>query len=71
MISIYLTDSERNYDQAQEYFQEAFAWAQSQCKSFVGFDVQDTADVSYEWDQVAVYNFSDERDAQWFSLKWK
>jgi hypothetical protein len=71
MIDVYLNDRNMDYDQAQNYFQEACAWAQDQCSSFTSFYIQDVSDVSYEYDQIAQYIFADEKDAQWFSLKWK
>ena len=71
MIVVYLNDVDMSYEEAAEYFEEAGAWASRQCQTFVDFDVQDTSDVSYIYDQVAGYRFKDPKDALMFELKWK
>ena len=70
MIRIYLNDSKMNYESAQVMFVEADLWAQENCKTYQGFDVQDVSDHSYTMDQVAMYVFEDDRDANWFILRW-
>lgn len=71
MIVVYLNDANMSYEDATEYFEEAGAWASRQCQTFIDFDVQDTSDVSYIYDQVAEYRFKDSKDALMFELKWK
>jgi hypothetical protein len=41
MKVVYLTDTGIPYEQAEEYFAEAAAWASRQCSSFVNYHVQD------------------------------
>jgi len=71
MIKVILTDQGlKNYDQARLHFIDASIWALQNCKSFGGYEIVETADVSYEWDQMAEYKFLDEKDAIWFKLRW-
>ncbi len=71
MIEVYLTDEKfSNYDQARLHFIDASIWAVKHCKSFAGFQMQEVADVSSTWDQVAEYRFTDERDVTLFKLAW-
>lgn len=67
---IYLNDSKLDYDQAEQYFADADQWAKNQCASYLGFDVQDVSDVSYVYDQVAVYVFGSQEDLFMFKLKY-
>lgn len=46
-------------------------WAIQNCKSFVWMQEQDVADVSYQWDYIYAFYFGEEKDANWFQLKWK
>jgi hypothetical protein len=71
MTVVYLNDSNIRYEDAEEYFAEAAAWASRQCPSFVEYYVQDVSDVSYTYDYVTEYKFSDPKDAILFQLKWK
>lgn len=71
MKVVYLTDSKRGYQEGLDYFDEAASWASQQCASYVDFHVQDISDVSYEYDNVAQYRFTDPKDALMFQLKWK
>jgi hypothetical protein len=71
MKLVYLNDSKIDYNQAEEYFAEAAAWASRQCHSFVDYHVQDVSDVSYSCDHIAQYQFKDPKDALMFELKWK
>ncbi len=71
MTVVYLSDIGIPYEQAEEYFAEAAAWASRQCPSFVDYHVQDVSDVSYFYDHITEYKFEDPKDAVWFQLKWK
>lgn len=71
MIDVYLNDSKINYDDALEYFKTAADWAKKYCPSFQGYDVQDVSDFTYYYDYLAVYLFKDQKDADWFILRWK
>ena len=71
MIVVYLNDTNIPYEQAEEYFAEAAAWATRQCSSYVDYYVQDVTDVSLTNDFVTVYYFKDPNDALLFQLKWK
>lgn len=70
MIEVYLNDSKIPYEVAQRRFVEADQWAQENCKSYQGFNVQDVSDFSYTMDQVALYRFGNDKDANWFTLRW-
>jgi hypothetical protein len=71
MIVVYLNDAGISYEQAEEYFAEAAAWASRQCSSFVNYHVQDVSDVSLINDFITEYQFQDPTDALLFQLKWK
>jgi len=71
MKVVYLNDTDIPYEQAEEYFAEAAAWASRQCSSFVDYHVQDVSDVSLINDFVTEYRFDDPKDAMMFELKWK
>lgn len=71
MILVYLNDQHVPYEHAEEHFAQAAAWAREHCASFVDYHVQDTSDVSYQYDFVTQYRFRDHKDAAWFELKWK
>jgi hypothetical protein len=68
---VYLTDEKIPYEHAREHFKAAAEWAKRQCSSFVDYHVQDVSDVSYVYDNVAQYGFTDPKDALMFELKWK
>lgn len=70
MIEVYLNDAKMNYDQSEIYFHNADHWAREHCRSYQGHNVQDVSDVSYIYDNVALYLFEDEQDALLFRLKW-
>jgi hypothetical protein len=71
MIKVLLTDRGlSNYDQARLYFIDASIWALKNCKSFQGYEIVETSDVSYEWDQIAEYRFTDPRDVTLFKIAW-
>ena len=71
MIVVYLNDTGIPYEQSEEYFAEAAAWASQQCLSYIDYHVQDVSDVSYTNDLITEYRFTDPNDAVWFQLKWK
>jgi hypothetical protein len=71
MKVVYLNDTGIAYEQAEDYFAEAAAWATRQCSSYIDYHVQDVADVSYTNDFIAQYGFNDAKDALLFELKWK
>jgi len=71
MKLVYLNDAKIPYEQAEEYFAEAAAWASRQCLSFIDYHVQDVSDFSYLHDHVAQYQFNDPQDALMFQLKYK
>ena len=71
MKTIYLNDTNVPYEQTEEYFAEAAAWASRQCSSFVNYHVQDVSDVSLINDFIVEYRFGDPKDALLFELKWK
>ena len=71
MIVVYLNDADISYEQAEDYFAEAAAWASRQCSSFVDYYVQDVSDASYSNDFITAYYFKDPKDALLFQLKWK
>ena len=71
MKTVYLNDTNVPYEQAEEYFAEAAAWASRQCSSFVNYHVQDVSDVSLINDFIVEYRFGDPKDALLFELKWK
>jgi hypothetical protein len=70
MITVYLNDKGKPYDFARLYFIDASIWALKHCRSFQGYEIVDTTDVSMVWDQVAEYKFTDERDVTFFKLTW-
>jgi len=45
-------------------------WAIQNCKTFVWMHEQDVTDVSYQHDYIYGFYFGDEKDANWFRLKW-
>lgn len=68
MTQVYLNDTGIPYEQAEDYFVHAAAWATRQCQSYVDYHVQD---VDGRYDFIAQYGFNDPRDALMFELKWK
>jgi hypothetical protein len=71
MIVVYLNDTGIPYEEAEEYFAEAAAWASRYCLSFVDYHVQDVSDFSYTNDLITEYKFTDPKDVVLFQLKWK
>jgi hypothetical protein len=71
MKVVYLNDAKIPYEQAEDYFAEAAAWASRQCPSFIDYHVQDVSDCSYIYDFITEYQFKDPKDALLFELKWK
>jgi len=71
MFKMILTDERYpNYEDNRIYFEEAAEWAQKYCPSFVSMDIADVSDVS-QWDQLAEYKFTDDKDLAFFILRWK
>jgi hypothetical protein len=72
MPSVLLSDSgyDLDYNHMRLHFMDVAVWATRHCPSFTNFEIVDTADVSATCDQMAEYNFTDERDAVLFSLRW-
>jgi hypothetical protein len=71
MISVLVTDSgSANYEHNAEYFGAINEWAAEHCESYRGYHVQDVADVSLVWDEIAEYLFESEVDEVLFRLKW-
>lgn len=71
VIPVYITDTGIAYEQAEEHFAQAAAWASQHCLSFVDYHVQDVSDHSYLYDYVTEYQFGDSKDAMLFELKYK
>jgi len=71
MKVVYLNDTGILYEQAEEHFAQAAAWASRQCSSYVDYYVQDVSDSSLINDFIAQYQFQDPKDAMMFELKWK
>lgn len=71
-IKVYLTDQyhDLDYNRMRLYFIDAAIWATKHCPSYVRFDIQEVSDFSPIWDQIAEYEFTDERDVTWFKLRW-
>lgn len=72
VFRVHISDEESNgYDYNEAYFSEIDSWAQEHCASYIGFTVVDVQDVSGSmWDEIAEYEFREERDALVFTLKW-
>ena len=71
MKVVYITDKGIAYEQAEEHFAEAAAWASQHCPSYVDYHVQDVSDHSYLYDYITEYQFRDPKDALLFELKYK
>jgi hypothetical protein len=71
MKVVYLDDRNMRYEEAYKHFADVARWAQENCSSFVGYDVQDVSDVSLIFDNVAEYKFRNNKDVVLFTLKWK
>jgi hypothetical protein len=71
VMFVYLNDTGIPYEQAEEHFAEAAAWATRHCLSFIDYHVQDVSDVSYQYDFVTEYKFTDPKDVVLFQLRWK
>ena len=71
MKVVYLTDKGIPYEEAEEYFASAAAWASRKCSSFIGYHIQDVSDVSYEFDYITEYRFTDVKDVLLFKIKYE
>jgi hypothetical protein len=70
LYEVWLNNEGKDLDQTEVYFHNAGVWAFENCASFYGHTVIDVSDVSYRWDQLALYQFHDEQDALIFRLRW-
>lgn len=70
MEEVYLTDAKLTWEEGEQYFYDADWWARQFCTSYKGHHVQDVSDVSYVYDNVALYLFEDQKEAIMFKLKW-
>lgn len=59
-----------NYDQNKFYFESIDRWAQIHCPTYIGYHVQDVSDVSLQWDEIGCFQFNDEKDQMFFTMKW-
>lgn len=72
IIEVLISDEKSGgYDNNSHYFNNIHCWAKEHCASYVGVHVQDVSDVSYQWDEIAAYTFTDEKDVVLFKLKWE
>lgn len=71
MKSVYLNDTNIDYDDAEEHFAQAAAWASRQCSSYIDYHVQNVSDSSLINDFIAQYQFGNPKDALLFELRWK
>ena len=70
-MEVLINDSRSGgYENNHKYFAEIDQWARDNCKSYQGYHVQDVSDVSYQWDEIAAYLFTDNKDVNWFTLRW-
>ena len=67
---VWLDDKGLTYDQAEVFFLQAEHWASTQCESFDQVIYTDMSDLSHGIDQLAEFQFKDEKDALMFRLKW-
>lgn len=71
MLTVLINDGlSPNYESNHDYFASIDQWAQQHCPTYVGYTVQDVSDVSLQWDEIASYEFRDEKSANWFKLRW-
>lgn len=66
-----LDDRGLDWDQSELLFIRAESWARNHCASFVQAIHNDMSDVSLVMDTLVVFEFTDEKDATLFHLKWK
>jgi hypothetical protein len=71
MAQVLLTDAKFEYRYARQIFKERESWAREHCPSFMQMDIVDVSDYTYEYDQIATYEFGDEKDAFWFTTAWQ
>lgn len=67
-MKVYVWDKVDWVDPSDQFY-EIQCWAQDNCKSFVYMNVIDVSDVSSS-DYVGEFEFTDERDATMFTLRW-
>lgn len=69
MYSVYVNDSNPNYDGAV-FFKSVADWSSENCKSFINYTVVDVSDVSTQYDYIAQYFFRRKNDMIAFRLRW-
>ena len=57
------------YLEANDFY-DMDKWAQDNCASYIGYEVNDISDFSLVYDLIGIFEFREEKDAAWFSLKW-
>lgn len=67
---VWLDDRGLSYDQSELLFLQAEHWARTHCESFDQVIYTDLSDTSYTIDQLAEFQFRDEKDALMFSIKY-
>lgn len=70
MKTVYLSDANISYDAAKQRFAEADQWAKTSCPTYEGYVIHEVSDFSYQYDQLAEYEFDSEEDIMWFTLRW-
>ena len=70
-MKVLLTDKDKTYDEAELCFEQAAIWARVNCPNYVNHEVIDVSDFSGDQDIIAEYQFTDEKDAMWFKLRWE
>jgi hypothetical protein len=69
MIEVLITDQNVAYEESEEFFADLDTWAQNNCgEAYKGYEVVDVSDVSYHYDQIGAYRFTDRKRADWFYL---
>lgn len=71
MITVYLTDEKIEYNEARVFFKDCESWAREHCESFIQMECLEMSDFSLVYDQMATYEFTDEKDAFWFTTAWQ
>ena len=69
MIQVLIGDK-IEWSESRDEFLEIQSWAKRNCKSFRSMRVMDVSDVSARYDFVAEFQFTEERDATLFTLRW-
>jgi len=68
-FEVLINDQNISYEDSEEFFKGLDTWAKENCgSSYLGYEVVDVTDVSYYYDQIGCYRFSDRKRADWFYL---